>query len=49
MKKIAITAGVTVGIIIVLGVVTMMSFSNTEITFESNTNENSARLKTLGS
>jgi hydroxyacylglutathione hydrolase len=41
MKKIAIVTGVIVGIIIVLGVVTMMSFSNTEITFEPNTIENS--------
>jgi hydroxyacylglutathione hydrolase len=41
MKKIAITVGVIVGIIIVLGVVTMMSFSNTEITFEPNTDEDS--------
>jgi hydroxyacylglutathione hydrolase len=41
MKKIAITVGVIVGIIIVLGVVMMKSFSNTEITFEPNTNENS--------
>ncbi len=41
MKKIVITVGVIVGIIIVLGVVMMKSFSNTEITFEPNTNENS--------
>jgi hydroxyacylglutathione hydrolase len=41
MKQIAITVGVIVGIIIVLGVVMMKSFSNTEITFEPNTNENS--------
>jgi len=41
MKIIAIAVGVIVGIIIVLGVVTMKSFSNTEITFEPNTNENS--------
>jgi hydroxyacylglutathione hydrolase len=41
MKIIAITVGVIVGIIIVLGVVTMKSFSNTEIAFEPNTNENS--------
>ena len=41
MKKIVITVGVIVGIIMVLGMVMMMSFSNTEITFESNTNEDS--------
>jgi hypothetical protein len=41
MKIIAITVGVIVGIIIVLGVVTMKSFSNTEIIFEPNTNQNS--------
>jgi len=41
MKKIAITVGVIVGIIIALGVVMMKSFSNTEIAFEPNTNENS--------
>jgi glyoxylase-like metal-dependent hydrolase (beta-lactamase superfamily II) len=41
MKIIAVTVGVIVGIIIVLGVVMMKSFSNTEITFEPNTNENS--------
>jgi len=41
MKKIVITVGVIVGIVIVLGVVMMMSFSNTEITFEPNTDETS--------
>jgi hydroxyacylglutathione hydrolase len=41
MKKIVITVGVIVGIIIVFGVVMMMSFSNTEITFEPNANDNS--------
>ena len=41
MKKIVITVGVIVGIVIVFGVVMMMSFSNTEITFEPNTNETS--------
>lgn len=41
MKKIVVAVGVIVGIIIVLGVVMMKSFSNTEITFEPNTNENS--------
>jgi hydroxyacylglutathione hydrolase len=40
MKIIAITVGVIVGIIIILGVVTMKSFSNTEIAYEPNTNEN---------
>ncbi len=41
MKKIVITVGVLVVIIVGLGVVMMKSFSNTEITFEPNTNENS--------
>jgi hydroxyacylglutathione hydrolase len=42
MKKIAfVSVGVVAGIIIVLGVVMMMSFSNTDITFEPNTDENS--------
>jgi hydroxyacylglutathione hydrolase len=41
MKKVAITVGVVVGLIIVFGVVTMMAFSNDEIIFEPNTNENS--------
>jgi hydroxyacylglutathione hydrolase len=42
MRNIVITVGVIVGIIIVTGVVmTMMAFSNTEITFEPNANENS--------
>jgi len=33
MKKIVIAVGVIVGIILVLGVVMMMSFSNTEIVY----------------
>ena len=41
MKKIVGTVSVIVGIAIVLGVIMMMSFSNTEITFEPNTNETS--------
>ena len=42
MRKIVITVGVIVGIIIVTGVVmTMMAFSNTEIVFEPNSNEDS--------
>ena len=40
MKKIIIVIGVIVGIIIVFGVVMMMGFNNTEITYEPNTNEN---------
>ncbi len=41
MKKILVAVGVIVGIIIVFGVVLMKAFSNTEITFEPSTNENS--------
>ena len=41
MKKIVGTVSVIVGIAIVLGVVMMMSFFNTEITFEPNTDETS--------
>jgi hydroxyacylglutathione hydrolase len=41
MNKILIAVGVIVGIILVFGVVMMKSFSNSEITFEPNTNENS--------
>jgi len=41
VKKILVTVGVIVGIIIVFGVVMMKSFSNTEITFEPNLNEDS--------
>ncbi|MGD8792944.1 MAG: MBL fold metallo-hydrolase [Anaerolineae bacterium] len=41
MKKIVIAVGAIVGIVIVLGVVTMSAFSNTEITFEPNMNGSS--------
>ncbi len=40
MKKILIAIGVIVGIVIVFGVVMAMSFFNTEIAYEPNTNEN---------
>ena len=40
MKKILVAIGVIVGIIIVFGAVMMMGFSNTEISYKPNTNEN---------